>query len=677
MDLAELNPPQQAAVRYLGSPLLVLAGAGSGKTRVIINKIAYLIQNTGLAARHIAAVTFTNKAAREMKTRLSKTLKKSELKGLQVSTFHTLGLKIIRQHCQELGYQSNFSIFDSHDSNKLLQNLSEKHGMLDKDKLQAAQHTISNWKNAGLTPKQAEAEAEESDKQTAYLYDRYQRQLKAYNAVDFDDLIALPVQLFASFPEARTRWQAKIRYLLVDEYQDTNSAQYELVKYLVGSRGALTVVGDDDQSIYAWRGAQPENLALLKTDYPQLHVVKLEQNYRSSGYILAAANKLISHNEHVFEKRLWSDKGTGAPLRVLNTADDKHEAEQVVSELISHKFQHQNDNGDYAVLYRSNYQSRLIEKALRDNRIEYIMSGGTSFFERAEIKDIIAYLRLIVNGDDDAAFVRIVNTPRREIGMTTLEKLGNYAQKRQCSLFAASFEMGLSEYLSERAIGHLEIFNRWITELGIQAENGVSTQEIIRQVINGCRGDDNYEDWLQDNSPDPKTAERKFANVEELISWFDKKDELEIEPKKLAEVVAKLSLSDMLSRQEQEANPQDYVRLSTLHAAKGLEFPHVFLIGMEEDLLPHANSKDDDQGLAEERRLAYVGITRAERSLTFSLCRKRRRYGEEVICEPSRFLAELPQDQLTWEGGKQQKVDPEQAKAKAKAHLAGLKSMLR
>ncbi len=677
MQLSDLNPPQQQAVRYLDGPLLVLAGAGSGKTRVIIHKIAFLIQNAGINARNIAAVTFTNKAAREMKSRLSKTLSKAELKGLQVSTFHTLGLKIIRSHCKELGYQSNFSIFDSHDSNKLLQSLSEKYGMLDKDKLQAAQHTISNWKNAGLTPEQAEAEAEDTDKQTAYLYDRYQRQLKAYNAVDFDDLIALPVQLFQQSQEARERWQSKIRYLLVDEYQDTNGAQYELVKYLVGIRGALTVVGDDDQSIYAWRGAQPENLALLKKDYPRLHVVKLEQNYRSSGYILAAANQLISNNEHVFEKRLWSDKGTGAPLRVLSTADDKHEAEQVVSELISHKFQHQNDNGDYAILYRSNYQSRLIEKALRDNRIEYIMSGGTSFFEKAEIKDIIAYLRLIVNGDDDAAFVRIVNTPRREIGMTTLEKLGNYAQQRQCSLFAASFEMGLSEHLSERAIGHLEIFNRWITELGIQAENGVTTNEIIEQVLKGCRGDDNYEDWLQDNSADPKAAEKKWGNVQELISWFDKKDEYEVEPKKLAEVVAQLSLSDMLSRQEQEENSKDYVRLTTLHASKGLEFPHVFLIGMEEDLLPHANSKDDEHGLAEERRLAYVGITRAERSLTFSLCRKRRRYGEEVACDPSRFLSELPQEQLTWEGGKQQKVDPAQAKEKGRAHLAGLKSMLR
>jgi len=670
--LNDLNSRQREAIKNLDSPLLVLAGAGSGKTRVITRKIAYLIQNAGIAARHIAAVTFTNKAAREMQSRVGELLNNQEKRGLMVSTFHTMGLNIIRKEIKALGYKSGFSIFDASDSSSLLQSLSNKHNLLDKDRLQALQFQISHWKNSLLTPEQAAAEAEDEPGHTAAkLYEMYLRQLKAYNALDFDDLIVQPTRLFMENEEVRERWQHKIHYLLVDEYQDTNRCQYELLKLLTGVRQAFTVVGDDDQSIYAWRGAQPENLNLLKQDFPRLEVVKLEQNYRSSGYILKAANHLIANNPHIFDKKLWSDKGPGEQLRVISTQDENNEAERVVSELISHKFRHHASFADYAILYRSNYQSRLFERVLRTHKIPYFISGGTSFFERTEIKDFMAYLRLVVNPDDDNAFLRIINTPRREIGASTLEKLGNYAQNRNISMFSACFELGLRELLSERALQRLEHFGHWISDLNDRAERGVDSVELAKELLNTSQ----YEAFLEDQH-DIKTAERKMANMQELITWLQNLTEQSPEDKKLPELVAHLSLMDILERQAEDQQ-LDRVALMTLHAAKGLEFPHVFLIGMEEEILPHANNMDEEHLLEEERRLAYVGITRAQKSLTFSLAQRRKRYGDTVSCEPSRFLNELPQDDLIWEGGKRATPQsPEEKQAKGKAHLASLKEML-
>ncbi len=670
--LNDLNPRQREAIKNLDTPLLVLAGAGSGKTRVITRKIAYLVQKAGMAARHIAAVTFTNKAAREMQSRVGELLDNKDKRGLMVSTFHTLGLNMVRKEIKVLGYKAGFSIFDASDSSSLLQSLSNKHNLLDKDRLQALQFQISHWKNALLSPEQAAAQAEDEAAHTgAKLYEMYQRQLKAYNALDFDDLIVQPTRLLAENAEVRERWQGTIHYLLVDEYQDTNRCQYELLKLLTGVRQAFTVVGDDDQSIYAWRGAQPENLKLLQADFPRLEVVKLEQNYRSSGYILQAANHLIAHNPHIFEKKLWSDKGPGEPLRVISTQDETTESERVVSELISHKFRHNAEYADYAILYRSNHQSRLFERVLRTHKIPYFISGGTSFFERTEIKDFMAYLRLVVNPDDDNAFLRIINTPRREIGTSTLEKLGNYAQQREVSLFTACFELGLRELLSERSLQRLEHFGRWIGDLNDRAERGVDSVELAKELLHTSQ----YEGWLQDQH-EIKTAERKMANIQELINWLQNLTEQSPEDKKLPELVAHLSLMDILERQAED-KPLDRVALMTLHAAKGLEFPHVFLVGMEEEILPHANSMDTPEMLEEERRLAYVGITRAQKSLTFSLAQRRKRYGETKSCEPSRFLSELPQEHLIWEGGKRATpVSPEQKQAKGKAHLASLKEML-
>jgi ATP-dependent DNA helicase Rep len=502
----------------------------------------------------------------------------------------------------------------------------------------------------------------------AGLYAQYQRHLKAYNAVDFDDLIFLPVSLFKQRPDILDAWQNRIRYLLVDEYQDTNTGQYQLVRALTGPRGALTAVGDDDQSIYAWRGAQPENLGLLQQDFPHLKVIKLEQNYRSTGRILKAANHLIANNPHVFEKKLWCELGYGDPIRVIETRSDEHEAEVVVSEVLSHKFKHRTDYRDYAILYRGNHQAKLFEKTLREQRIPYYLSGGASFFSHAEVKDLMAYLRLLVNPDDDSAFLRVVNVPRRELGPTTVEKLADYAGGRGISLFAACFELGLKTQLPERAASRLEQFAQWLVDLGDRGQRG-DPVAAVRDLIAGA----NYEQWLRDNSKDEKTAERRSANIWELVTWMQRVAEQTTEDKTLADLVAHMSLMDMLDRDDEDEKA-DCVHLLTLHAAKGLEFPHVYLAGMEESLLPHRTSIEADD-IEEERRLAYVGITRARKTLTFTYAAKRKRGGEMVAREPSRFLAELPADDLHWQGGSRE-VDPMQKQERGQAHLANLRGLL-
>lgn len=667
--MSDLNPRQHDAVRYIDGPLLVLAGAGSGKTRVITQKIAYLIQDCGISAGHIAAVTFTNKAAREMKHRVGQLLHGKEGRGLRVSTFHTLGLDIIRRQHKELGYKPGFTIFDAQDALSLIRELMNREFNADGEMQQQMQWQISKWKNDLIEPVQAQAEASGDARLVAasVLFEQYDRHLKAYNALDFDDLIRLPVRLFTQHPEVLQQWQHRIRYLLVDEYQDTNASQYQLVKLLVGMRGALTVVGDDDQSIYAWRGARPENLAQLQQDFPSLRLIKLEQNYRSMGCILKAANTLIANNPHVFEKQLWSEMGYGDPLRVIRTRNEEHEAERVVSELLHHKFTHRTENSDYAILYRSNHQSRLFERMLREHHIPYFISGGTSFFSKTEVKDIMAYLRLLVNPEDDNAFLRVVNLPRREIGPNTLERLGSYATERGVSLLAASFELGLESRLNARQLDNLRRFSHWIN---LKADNAIrgDTLAVVRDLIREI----DYQGWLEDQTGESKAAERRMQNVHELVDWLGRMMEGE-EPKDLADAVASMALIDILERQNEE-EAGDAVCLMTLHASKGLEFPHVFLVGMEEEILPHRASIDEDN-IEEERRLAYVGITRAQRSLTFTYAARRKNYGETRECEPSRFLAELPADDLQWEGRHQQQ-DPEKRQEMGKAHLANLRGIL-
>ena len=667
--MSRLNPRQQEAVEYISGPLLVLAGAGSGKTSVITRKIAYLVKECGIRAQHIIAVTFTNKAAREMKERVGQLLRGPDARGLTVSTFHNLGLNIIRKEHQRLGYKPGFSIFDQQDATALITDLMHKdYGA--EDGIEGIQAQISNWKNDLILPDEALAQAKTPQEQTAAsVYMHYQRTLKAYNAVDFDDLILIPVVLFRDNPDVLEKWQFRIRYMLVDEYQDTNASQYLLVKMLVGSQARFTVVGDDDQSIYAWRGARPENLALLKEDFPHLKVVMLEQNYRSPSRILRAANTLIANNPHVFEKQLWSELGYGEPLRVIRCRNEEAEAERVAVEIQNQHHQHKRAWRDFAILYRGNHQARLIELKLQHHQIPYHLSGGTSFFSRQEVKDLMSYLRLLVNPDDDNALLRVINVPRREIGPATLEKLGTYANERQISMHQACGETGLAERLDNR---YSERLQRFITWLDSARKHCYGDDPIggLRQMVL----DLDYENWIRQNCSSDEVAAKRMGNVWFLIDSLknilekDESGESTIE-----DAIAKLVLRDMLERQEEEED-SDRVQLMTLHASKGLEYPHVFIMGMEEEILPHRSSIEADS-VEEERRLAYVGITRARKTLAFTFAAKRRQFGEIIDCAPSRFLDEIPPEDLEWEGSEEAPV--EQKQARGKAALSNLRDMLK
>lgn len=675
--MTKLNPRQAEAVKYIDGPCLVLAGAGSGKTSVITRKIAYLIEECGYQARNIAALTFTNKAAREMKERVSKLIKGPDGKksraahGLTVSTFHNLGLNILRKEYRAAGFKPGFSIFDAEDARRLIKELMLRDGDLDTDLLDRVQNQISNWKNDMLIPRQALEQAQSPGEQAiAVAYGRYCEALKAYNAVDFDDLILIPVQLFQSDPELMARWRKKIRYLLVDEYQDTNSSQYLLVKMLVGGRAGLTVVGDDDQSIYAWRGARPENMSQLNVDFPSLRLIKLEQNYRSTSRILKVANHLIAHNPHDFDKALWSDRGLGEEIQVLKVSNENAEAERVANEIFLQKARRSAKFMDFAVLYRGNHQARLIEMKLQESQIPYQMSGGTSFFARAEIKDVMAYLRLLVNPADDNAFLRIINTPRRQIGTSSLEALGNYAKGREISMLSGCSEIGFKEHITEQGYERLNRFSLWLDGVARNCRDQ-GPESALREMLD----DIDYAGWLSQNASSEKVAEKRMENVYWLLDSLMKTmegtdDELE-QDVRLEQAIAKLILRDMLDRQEEE-EATDKVSLMTLHAAKGLEFPHVFMIGMEENLLPHRNSIEDDN-IEEERRLTYVGITRAQKTLTMTLAGKRKMFGENQDTSPSRFLEELPPEDCEFEGFG--KATPEQNQARGEETLGSLLSM--
>ena len=656
--VAALNPPQREAAKYLDGPLLVLAGAGSGKTRVITHKIAYLIGECGYKPSSIAAITFTNKAAREMQDRAAKLTQGVNTKGLIVTTFHSMGLRMLREDAKFAELKPAFSILDSADAAGII---SEIIKTTDKQEIRRAVSRISLWKNELKSPAAALATAEDDNARAyAKIYDRYDATLRAYQAVDFDDLIRLPAELLDTHHELREKWQNRLRHILVDEYQDTNIAQYRLLQKLTGVRAAFTAVGDDDQAIYGWRGASADNLRQLREDYPHLHLVKLEQNYRSTIRILKAANSLIANNPKLFEKRLWSDLGLGDAIQVMPTRDDEHEAESVVMRLLSHKFQHRTEWRDYAILYRGNYQARVFEKALRNEKVPYQLSGGQSFFDRTEIKDVIAYLRLIANSDDDPAFIRAVTTPKRGIGTATLEKLGQVAATLHVSLFEAVFSAAAASLIGERHLAPLLEFCHFIN----RTEERV-VREPAGEVLNDLLKSIDYEVYIFDQD-DTRVAQGKWNNVLEFAAWIAKKGEED--DKNLLQLTQTIALITLLEGREEEA--PDAVRLSTLHAAKGLEFGHVFLVGIEENILPHRDAVDEGR-LEEERRLMYVGVTRAKRSLTLSYCARRKRARESVACDPSRFIDELGDDVRQPE-----KPTTADAKASGSDRLAALKAML-
>lgn len=656
----KLNPAQRAAVKHIDTPLLVLAGAGSGKTRVITEKIAWLIDQGHYGAGEIAAITFTNKAAREMKARIGKRLGRKRIEGLTVSTFHSLGWQILRSEPEAAGRRKGLSILDQHSAGDLVRELLPSGAP--NDMVYAVQAGIGRYKDAGLSPEQAlTAASSENAARAAAIYAGYQERLAALNAVDFDDLIGIPAGMLED-PVIRTRWRHKLKYLLIDEYQDTSGAQYRLLGRLAADTGAFTAVGDDDQSIYGWRGARPENLASLKTDWPNLAVVKLEQNYRSTGYILTAANAVIRCNPHQFEKNLWSEHGPGEKIRIDEYADEADEAESIARAVVTEVHGGHARFGDCAVLYRSNFQARAIEQQLREYGLPFVVSGGPSWFDAREVRDCLAYLRLLVNPDDNPAFMRVANAPRRRLGSSAMARLATYAEATGKSLFEAALEPIFQSELPTQAARGFRSFTNMLIEFKDRAARG-SIGETYTEMIEHI----GYLDWLVGTDDDPKKADRRRRSIKDLTGWVER---LAADVNSGEELIARVSLA--AGPDDDRNDGADLVRLMTLHAAKGLEFPRVWLAGCEEGLMPHSRSVDEDT-IEEERRLMYVGITRAERRLAISYARRRRRGGEVVKTAPSRFIDELPEDAIVWPA----RHGSEEATAEyAMDTIAALKAML-
>ena len=660
-----LNPAQLEAVHHLQGPCLVLAGAGSGKTRVITHKIARLLQ-AGYEPRQIAAITFTNKAAQEMRERARALVGSRAAKDLVVSTFHSLGVRILRSDGARIGLKENFSILDSDD---VLGILKDAGASTDNAQARRWQWQTSLWKNQGLDGAQAEsAAADDKERTAARVMQRYEERLAAYQAVDFDDLIGLPAKLLRDDAEVRAQWQARLRYLLVDEVQDTNAAQYELLRLLADEKSPLfTAVGDDDQSIYGWRGATIANLKRLPLDYPSLKVIALEQNYRSTGAILRAANAVIGHNPKLFEKKLWSELGDGDPVCVVECDGEEHEAERAVARVQALRANSGASAGgvagtkfsDFAILYRANHQARVFEQKLRAAQIPYKVSGGQSFFDRAEIRDLCAWLRLLVNQDDDPAFLRAVTTPKRGIGHQTLASLGAFASKWKVSLFEALFAESLGAALTKKAVESLHEFGREVNDLAYRAGHTQGADD-AKALLLGWLEDIAYEQHLHDSEDSERLAAARWTNVLDFIDWIAKRcggemaldgGTFETEKKTVLDVAQTISVIISLA---ERGDQQDVLTLSTLHAAKGLEWPHVTLVGVNEGLLPFRSDGEDmtAERLEEERRLMYVGITRARTTLAVSTLLQRKRGRETVAGVPSRFIEEMKLDEQTV------KVDP-------------------
>ena len=654
-----LNLAQLEAVNYFEGPCLVLAGAGSGKTRVITHKIGRLIQS-GLKAEQIAAITFTNKAAAEMRERAKKLMGRAA-KGVLICTFHSLGMRMLRQDGEVLGLKKQFSILDTDDVTSIIKDAG---GGTDAATARQWQWTISRWKNMGLNSAQVASIASgEEEALTARIMARYEERLTAYQSVDFDDLIGLPLKLLQEHDTVRAKWQEALSHVLVDEYQDTNATQYEVLKCLVGEKARFTAVGDDDQSIYGWRGATLDNLKKLPVDYPNLKVVKLEQNYRSTSAILRAANNVIAPNPKLFPKTLFSELGEGEPVRVVDCDSEEHEASRVVARIQSLRAEgtlqaaggQYRDWKDFCVLYRANHMAKPFEKAFRKANIPYKVSGGQSFFDRAEIKDLCCWLRLLANNDDDPAFMRAVTTPKRGIGHTTLGALGTFANQYKLSLFEALFSNSLSSVLPAKAVAGLHEFGRYLNDLEYRAKRTVGAEDALVFLKDWLKEID-YEKNLYDGEDSEKIAAVKWTNVMDFCEWMAQRcggqddDEavggvMTKPTKTMLEVVQSIALLSTLSEREGD---QNVVTLSTLHAAKGLEWPHVVLAGVNEGLLPFKMEDDDGNNtddialrLQEERRLMYVGITRAQRTLAVNWLRRRKKGRDTIAGLPSRFIAEM------------------------------------
>lgn len=633
-----LNPPQQEAVRTTLGPVLVIAGAGSGKTTVLTRRIAWLLAHDGVLPHSVLAITFTNKAAKEMRERVSR-LVGAVAYDMWVATFHSACVRILRREIEALGYASSFTILDAIDQLSVVRRVCDELNIdtkrYDPRGLHAA---ISNYKNAFISVREARAQARSPfEQRAADVYERYDERLRGQNALDFDDLITKTVELFQASPDVLEFYQKKFQYILVDEYQDTNRAQYLLVRLLAARTRNLCVVGDSDQSIYRWRGADIANILSFEKDYPDAKTIRLEQNYRSTQRILSAANAVIENNSQRPQKTLWTAKTGGDPVHVIHAGDEQDEGRQVVSQIGRLRAEGV-AYADMAVLYRTNAQSRAIEEAFMREGVPYRVFGGIRFYERKEIKDVLAWLRLLANADDDTAFLRVVNVPRRGIGEGTLGRLQEQALAQRCSLFRA-LEAPELLGMAPRFVDALLEFASLIRRLAAQADY-LDLTELVTQVLEqtGYRAMLAAERTIE--------AQARLENVDELLTVtrdFDAREEHGGLEAFLAEV-ALVADAEQVGGTAGEGG--EAVSLMTLHSAKGLEFPVVFLVGMEEGVFPHSRSLHDPEEMEEERRLCYVGITRAKDRLYVAHAGMRTLYGQSRSNAPSRFLAELPADVL-------------------------------
>ena len=634
MDLSHLNSQQHQAVTSTKGPILVLAGAGSGKTRVIIQRIAWLIQVEQVLPAEILAVTFTNKAAREMKGRLKEELRGKQ-KGVQLSTFHSLGVQLLREHIDQLGYRSNFVIYDTQDQQSVIKGIMEDDDLEDSGLIDAkgVHYEIGQAKNRGLGPDHfLQQKNSTRSTQVGQVFAEYQRVLKGCNAIDFDDILLLTLKLFEEHSEAMEPIRERYHYLMVDEYQDTNRVQYQLMCHLCQRHRNLCVVGDDDQSIYGWRGADVRNILDFEQDFPEAKIIRLEQNYRSTPTILKAANQVISQNPQRMPKELWSQKPTGLPLEWIEGKDETEELELVARRIKIQVLRHGRAHSDYAILFRSNFQSRLIEETLRDSGIPYQVIGGTSFYERKEVKDALAYLKVIHNHSDEVSLHRIINYPRRGIGKTSLIQANYYCQLLGKPLFEICKQARQHSRIPTEAAMSMESFARLILRYRQRFQ-----QEPLGEVLRDLLSDVGLIRDLETQKIDPKTKEKRVGFVLELMRGLDRFVEQNPE-KRLRDYLERVMLFTQNDREEDSASNQ--VTLMTLHSAKGLEFPYLFLVGMAEGIFPNQRSLDES-GEEEERRLCYVGITRAREELTLSMARRRKRYREEISQTMSRFLNDI------------------------------------
>lgn len=638
----KLNPAQLEAVQYTSGPCLVLAGAGSGKTRVIITKIVHLLRNNLAQAKEILAVTFTNKAAMEMRERIAREVDDKTASELTICTFHALGRIILREQAARLQLGRNFSIFDETDTFKSIKNIitTDFPGLADnasREYIDSICQRISLYKGALKTPKVVQKEG--GDPLLVDIYQKYTNYLRACNAVDFDDLLFIPTRLLLLDPATRTKYQERFRYILVDEYQDTNQTQYILLMCLVATNQRFTVVGDDDQSIYSWRGARPENIRQLTQDFPDLKVIKLEQNYRSTARILRCANSIIAHNPHIFEKTLYSALKEGEKIRIAYCASNESACEYVASEILGHRFDHKTSWGHYAILYRSNSQARDMEKELMAAHIPCKVTGDTSFFSRMEVKDILAWCRFLANPKDDAAFLRVINVPQRGIGAQTLKAMTNTAHQYQRCLYdcicSKEFYSQLNKSQADAVIGFLGLYVD-LRQMLMRGEDQKLCSTLIERL--------GFRQYLRAESSE-QAFEWKLKNVETVMGWLsDLITGVKGEAMHFGEAVERLGLREMMEQRDEDEEGAA-VQMMTLHAAKGLEFPFVFLLGMEEGVLPHRTSIEEDN-IEEERRLAYVGVTRAQSELTLVVARTRKVGANFNAQEPSRFIAEMPESDL-------------------------------